>query len=104
MDQSIASVDYRNRMLSLGGSQNNGTDNDTRVSLAEPSPSRIVSIAPATGGGLSISWQGAMEPITLLHTISLLAPDWQPVLPEFWDDAGNIAVELGTHGYFKFRE
>jgi hypothetical protein len=45
-----------------------------------------------------------MEPITLLHTISLLAPDWQPVLPEFWDDAGNIAVELGTHGYFKFRE
>ena len=78
-DEAIYAVAYRDRQIALGGYRSNGANNDLRIVVAVPPPSRITTCARTAPDLLSLQWKGAMEPVTLLHTPTLSPPDWQPV-------------------------
>jgi len=102
-DEAIYAVAYRDRQIALGGYRSNGANNDLRIVVAVPPPSRITTCARTAPDLLSLQWKGAMEPVTLLHTPTLSPPDWQPV-------AGPLLEPLWTgpaptsQGFLRLRE
>ncbi len=104
-NQSIYGLAFRNRQIALGGYENNGTDNDMRMSLADPPPMEIEAIYMEAANSITFEWAGAMSKVTILHSPTLFPADWQPIAGPL---SGTVqTVEMppeATSGYYRLME
>ncbi len=103
-DAVIYAVAYRDRRLALGGYLSNGSNNDLRVAVAVPPPATITACSWALPNSVALQWKGAMEPVTVLSSPNLSAPDWQTVAGPLVDGAWSGAVPTPAAGYLRLRE
>jgi hypothetical protein len=103
-DASIYSVAYRNRQIALGGYLSNGTNNDMRLILAIPPPSRITECSWDAPNLLTLHWSGGMEPVTILQTPTLSPPDWQPVAGPLAESKWTAPVSTTSPVFLRLRE